>query len=210
MARTKRKVPSLNGGSMADVSFLLLTFFLLVSNMDTDTGLARRLPEPPRDMENLQTIDVQRRNLLVVLVNLNNETMVQSQAGVEWYHNIDELVGKGSKVSLKDKVKEFVLNEANRSDLPELYEEDFGAPIGIVPITGDHVVSLQNDATTSYSTYIAVQNEIVRAYNELRQSASLKYFNTDYANLTQEQKELIDKVYRQRISEAEPKNYGGN
>ncbi len=209
MARTKRKVPALNGGSMADVSFLLLTFFLLVSNMDTDTGLARRLPEPPRDMENLQTMDVQRRNLLIVLVNSQNETMVQSQAGVEWYQNVSELTGKGSKVSLKDKVKEFVLNESGRQDLPEVYEEDFGAPIGIVPVTGDHVISLQNDATTSYSTYIAVQNEIVRAYNELRQNASLKYFNLDYTNLMQDQKELIDKVYPQRISEAEPKNYGG-
>ncbi|MDD3780933.1 MAG: biopolymer transporter ExbD, partial [Proteiniphilum sp.] len=66
MAKTIRKVPALNASSMADISFLLLTFFLLVSNMDVDSGLARRLPPPPQTEEQT-TVDVQRRNLLVVL-----------------------------------------------------------------------------------------------------------------------------------------------
>ena len=91
--------------------------------------------------------------------------------------------------------------------LPELSEEDFGAPIGTVPVTKQHVVSLQNDATTSYRTYIAVQNELVRAYNELRQEGARKYFNSDYENLTDDQKEQINNLYPQRISEAEPKNF---
>lgn len=195
---------------MADVSFILLIFFLLVSNMDTDSGLARRLPPPPQDEENLQSVDVQRRNLLIVLVNNRNETMLRSQHGDEWYVNEDELVGKGSKVSLKDKVKEFVLNTSNLPDLPELVEKDFGTPVGSVPVTADHVISLQNDATTSYKTYIAVQNELVRAYNELREEASRRYFGTSYDQLTEEQQKQISDMYPQRISEAEPKNYGGN
>lgn len=196
---------------MADISFLLLTFFLLVSSMDTDSGLARRLPPPPQDEDHQQTVDVQRRNLLVVLVNSKDETMVTSQVETEWYQNENELLGKGSKVSLKDKVKEFVLNTNNNPLLPELMEEDFGAPIGTVPVTGDHVISLQNDATTSYKTYISVQNELVKAYNELRQEAARKYFNMDYENLTKDQKNQINKLYPQRISEAEPKNFmGGN
>ena len=207
MAKSKRKVPALNASSMADISFLLLTFFLLVSSMDTDSGLARRLPPPPQDQENLSSVEVQRRNLLVVLVNSNNETMVASQEGTEWYSNEAELLGAGNKVALKEKVKEFVLNTNNSLHLPELMEEDFGAPIGIVPVSGQHVISLQNDATTSYKTYIAVQNELMKGYNELRKAGARKYFGADYENLTEEQREQINKLYPQKISEAEPKNF---
>lgn len=207
MGRKKRKLPGINASSMADISFLLLTFFLLVSSMDTDSGLARRLPPPPQDEDKLQSVDVQRRNLLVVLVNSNNETMVASQEGTEWYSNEDELLGKGGKVALKDKVKEFVLNTNNSAMLPELMEEQFDAPIGLVPVTSQHVISLQNDATTSYKTYIAVQNELVRGYNELRQAGARKYFSTDYEELVDTQKEQINKLYPQKISEAEPKNF---
>ena len=208
MAKTIRKVPALNASSMADISFLLLTFFLLVSNMDVDSGLARRLPPPPQTEEQT-TVDVQRRNLLVVLVNAQNETLVQNQQETQLYANETELRGEGGKVALKDMVKEFVLNTQNSSLLPELSEEDFGAPIGTVPVTAQHVISIQNDATTSYKAYIAVQNEVVRAYNELREEGSRKYFNTSYEDLTEDQQEQINNLFPQRISEAEPKNYGG-
>lgn len=207
MARRKRKVPSINGSSMADISFLMLIYFLLTSSMDTDSGLARKLPPPPQDVEHKEKVDVQRRNLMVVLVNFKDEVMVRTQSSTEWYYSVDDLVGKGSLVSLKDKIKEFVLNTANREDLPEVTEQEFAAPIGLVPVTDAHVISLQNDATTSYKMYITVQNELVRAYNELRQDAAKKYFNMDYSDLTEEQQKLIGDVYPQRISEAEPKNY---
>jgi biopolymer transport protein ExbD len=205
--KKKRKTPNLNSSSMADVSFLLLTFFLMTSSMDTDSGLARRLPPPPQSEEQLQKMDVQRRNLMVVLVNYQNQIMVRTQAGDEWYNNIAEMEGKGGKVRLKDKVKEFVLNPNNRPDLPELTEEDFGPPIGKVLVTADHVISLQNDATTSYKAYIAVQNELVKAYNELRDEAAKKYFGRSYNELLPDQQEQINKLYPQRISEAEPKDY---
>ena len=208
MAKTIRKVPALNASSMADISFLLLTFFLLVSNMDVDSGLARRLPPPPQTEEQT-TVDVQRRNLLIVLVNAQNETLVQNQQGTQLYANEVELRGDGGKVALKDVVKEFVLNTSNSPLLPELTEEDFGAPIGNVPVTAQHVISIQNDATTSYKAYIAVQNEVVRAYNELRAEGAKKYFNTSYEELTEDQQGQINDLFPQRISEAEPKNYGG-
>ncbi len=177
--------------------------------MDTDSGLARRLPAPPQSEEQT-SVDVQRRNLLVVLVNAQNETMVQNQLTREWYSNERELRGEqGGKVALKDMVKEFVLNTSNSPSLPELSEEDFGAPIGTVPVTSAHVISIQNDATTSYKAYIAVQNEVVRAYNELREEGARKYFNISYDELTEEQKDQINKLYPQRISEAEPKTMGG-
>lgn len=208
MAKSQRKVPALNASSMADISFLLLTFFLLVSNMDVDSGLARRLPPPPQT-EDETSIEVQRRNLLIVNVNFQNETMVENQLSTEWYANEAELRGANGKVPLKEKVKEFVLNTSNSQMLPQLEEVDFGAPIGIVPVSSSHVVSIRNDASTSYKVYIAVQNEVVRAYNELREEGARKYFGTGYAELTEQQQSQINDLYPQRISEAEPKNYGG-
>lgn len=204
---SKKKVPALNASSMADISFLLLTFFLLVSNMDVDSGLARRLPPPPQSEEET-SVEVQRRNLLVVLVNAQNEILVQDQEGTVVYANDSELQGGAGQPAMKDVVKSFVLNESNSPTLPQLIEEDFGPPIGTVPVTSNHVVSIQNDATTRYAAYIAVQNEVVKAYNELRYEGARRYFGTSYDELSIDQKDQIDKLYPQRISEAEPKNYG--
>ena len=205
MAKKTRKVPDVNSSSMADIAFLLLIFFLVTSSMDTDSGLARRLPPPPQDEEQLSEMKVQRRNLMLVLVNSMDQTMV----GDEQYENLNQLQGKTGKQSLKDKVKEFVINPNNSDDLPELFEEDFGPPVGKLRVTKDHVVSLQNDNTTSYKAYLAVQNELVKAYNELREEAAKRYYNKPYEELLIDEKDLINKVYPQRISEAEPKTYGG-
>ncbi len=205
MAKKTRKVPDVNSSSMADIAFLLLIFFLVTSSMDTDSGLARRLPPPPQDEEQLSEMKVQRRNLMQVLVNSMDQTMV----GDEQYENLNQLQGKTGKQSLKDKVKEFVINANNSDDLPELFEEDFGPPVGKLRVTKDHVISLQNDNTTSYKAYLSVQNELVKAYNELREEAARRYYNKPYEELLIDEKDLINKVYPQRISEAEPKTYGG-
>jgi biopolymer transport protein ExbD len=205
MAKKTKKVPDVNSSSMADIAFLLLIFFLVTSSMDTDSGLARRLPPPPQDEEQLSEIKVQRRNLMQVLVNSRDQTMV----GDIHYDNLKELQGKTGKQSLKDKVKEFVVNADNDEDMPELFEEEFDPPVGTLRVTKDHIVSLQNDNTTSYKAYLAVQNELVKAYNELREEAAKRYYNKSYDELLINEKDLINKVYPQRISEAEPKSYGG-
>ena len=205
MAKKKRKLPDVNTSSTADIAFLLLIFFLVTSSMDTDSGLARQLPQPPQDEDNLTEMKIQKRNLLVVLVNSLDQTMV----GDTHYDNLRQLQGKTGKQSLKDKVKEFVINANNNEDMPELFEEEFDAPIGRLRVTKDHVISLQNDNTTSYKAYLSVQNELVKAYNELRDEASRRYFNRPYEELLLDEQELIRKVYPQKISEAEPKSYGG-
>ncbi|MGV8962343.1 MAG: ExbD/TolR family protein [Candidatus Saccharimonadaceae bacterium] len=204
MAKKKKKVPDVNSSSMADIAFLLLIFFLVTSSMDTDSGLARRLPPPPQDEKQLSEIKVQRRNLMSVLVN----SLDQIQVGDDYYDNLKQLQGKTGKQSLKDKVKEFVVNANNSEDLPELFEEDFGPPVGTLRVTKDHIVSLLNDNTTSYKAYLSVQNELVKAYNELREEAAIRYYNRPYEELLKDEKDLINKVYPQRISEAEPKSYG--
>ena len=71
----KRKTPGINGSSSADIAFMLLIFFLITTSMDTDKGLARRLPPPvPKDQKNDTDVDIKKRNLLVVLINSNNQS----------------------------------------------------------------------------------------------------------------------------------------
>ena len=109
---------------------------------------------------------------------------------------------------LREKAKEFILNANNADNFPKVYEEDFGAPFGVVKYTKDHVISVQNDVDTQYQAYLDVQNELVAAYNELREECAQKYFHKAYNELEEDQQKQIQKIYPQKISEAEPKNYG--
>ena len=183
-----KKVPQINASSMADISFLLLIFFLVTTSMDVNQGLARRLPAPiPPDQKN-------KRNLLVVKINSANQLMVQGQLM--------------DVKQLREKTKEFIKNEQNADHYPKLVEEDFGAPFGVIKYTKDHVISVQNDVDTQYQAYLDVQNELVAAYNELRDECAQKYFHKSYNELEEDQQKRIQKIYPQKISEAEPKNYG--
>jgi hypothetical protein len=110
---------------------------------------------------------------------------------------------------LREKAKEFILNVQDDENLPKLVEEDFGAPIGTIKYTKDHVISVQSDVETQYQAYLDVQNELVAAYNELREDCAQKYFHKAFAELDDDQRKQVQKVYPQKISEAEPKNYGG-
>ncbi|MDR0995005.1 MAG: biopolymer transporter ExbD [Tannerella sp.] len=188
----KKKVPELNGTSSADIAFIMLLFFLLTSSMNTDRGLARKLPPPvPKDQKQ-DKVDVKKRNMLVVLINSGNEVSVNYQP-----IQLSEL---------KDRVKQFIVNADNDPSLPEKVEEDVPY-FGKVMVTKNHVISLQNDRGTSYQKYIDVQNELVRAYNELRDQLSESKFGKKFDDLTEDQQDAVQKIYPQKISEAEPKNY---
>ena len=195
MARKKRKVPAMNATSSADIAFMLLIFFLITTSMDTDMGLARRLPPPvPKDQKD-QSDDINKRNLLVVLVNSNNEILCNG-----------ELI---DIKQLKEKAKEFIDNPANDPHMPEKKEID--VPLfGKQMVTTQHVISVQNDVDTQYQAYLEVQNELVAAYNELRNEYAMKRFGKTYSELDEDTQKAIQKLYPQKISEAEPKNYGGN
>ena len=195
MAKEKRKVPGLNATSTADISFILLIFFLVTTSMDTDTGLARRLPPPPENENSEAEIDVKERNVLNVKVNSLGQIMVN---------------GDMLDISLLcDRAKEFVKNENNDPNLPEKHAKNIPL-LGMCAVTDKHVISVQTDRGTSYNVYFQIQNELVRAYNELRNELSKAKFGKLYANLTEEQQEAIRGYYPQKISEAEPKNYGGD
>ena len=190
-----KKIPQINASSMADISFLLLIFFLVTTSMDVNQGLARRLPAPVPPDQKVENTDINKRNLMVVKINSANQLMVQGQM-----LDIKQL---------RAKAKEFIKNENDDATLPKLVEEDFGEPIGVVEYTKDHVISVQNDVDTQYQAYLDVQNELVAAYNELRDECARQYFHKAYAELDEDQQKQVQKVYPQKISEAEPKNYGG-
>ena len=194
MARTKKKVPEVNSSSTADIAFLLLVFFLCTTTMAVNKGLARRLPPPVPAEQKTEDLKVKERNVLVVLLNSNDALRVG---------------GKDATVAeLKDKAKEFIKNEANDENLPEkeVIETQY---FGNIAVTKNHVISLQNDRGTSYSAYIEVQNELVAAYNELRNDLAISKFGKAYEELEEDKQKDIQKIYPQKISEAEPKNYGG-
>ena len=190
-----KKIPEINASSMADISFLLLIFFLVTTSMDVNQGLARRLPAPIPPDQKVEDTDINKRNLFVVKINWENKLLVQGQ----------ELDVR----QLRAKAKEFIVNANDDSNMPKLFEEDFGQPFGTLKYTKEHVISVQNDAETQYQAYLEVQNELVAAYNELREECAQKYFHTAYTELDEEWQKKIQKIYPQKISEAEPKNYGG-
>ena len=194
MARAKKKVPEVNSSSTADIAFLLLVFFLCTTTMAVNKGLARRLPPPVPAEQKTQDLKVKERNVFVVLLNSNDQLLVQGE-----YAEVKDL---------KEKAKEFIKNDENAENLPEkeVIEVEY---FGNVAVTKNHVISLQNDRGTSYSAYIEVQNELVAAYNELRNDLAKAKFGQAYDDLQEDQQKAIQKIYPQKISEAEPKNYGG-
>ena len=190
----KRKTSEINSSSMADIAFLLLIFFLVTTSMSTSTGLSRRLPPPLPPNQVIPPVDVNKRNIFVVKVNSQNQLMVQGE--------LMELQ------DLRQKTKEFIKNENDDPHLPAKIEENIPL-LGTMSITKDHVISLQNDVDTQYQAYINVQNELVAAYNELRNELAKEKFGALYEDLKEDQQKAIQDVYPQKISEAEPKNYGG-
>ncbi len=193
----KRTVQEINASSMADIAFLLLIFFLVTTTMSVDKGLSRRLPPPlPPDMEK-PDVEVKQRNMFMVLINSNNQLLVQGEP-------VDVQ-------DLRERAKEFILNEANDPTLPELSPVEIyvkGATVNVMA-TVDHIVSLQNDRGTEYQKYIEVQNELVAAYSEVREDFARRTYGMSYAELSADDQKEVQKVYPQKISEAEPKNYGG-
>ncbi len=191
----KREIQEINASSMADIAFLLLIFFLVTTSMGTDKGIARRLPPPiPPDQEQSE-IEINKRNILVVLVNSNNQLMVNN-----------ELIGVDR---LKEKAKEFIANKNNDIYMPERIVEEIPF-FGTIPVTSKHVISLQNDRGTQYQAYITVQNELMAAYRELREELAKNKFGIAFADLDEERQKAVQKVFPQNISEAEPRNYGGS
>ena len=186
-----RKTPGINTGSMADISFLLLTFFLLTSSINTEQGIPRRLP-PPSDKDKPIDVQINKRNVFDVTVNFN-----------------DQILANGEMTPLNQlthRAKEFLENPLNSPNLPEK-ESKLIDNMGEYPISKG-VISLKNDQSTSYNMYVQVQNELQRAVNELRDKVSVQYFGKVYDKLDTALQKSIQKAIPMNISEAPPNNYG--
>jgi biopolymer transport protein ExbD len=187
-----RKLPEIPSASLADIAFMLLIFFLVATTMDVDSGLERRLPQWVEEEQQTEK-DVNERNIFVVLVNKNNDLLVENK----WTQVSD----------LREMAKDFFDNPNDDPNLAEKKPQNIPL-FGEVMVT-EGIISLQNDRDTKYSMYIAVQNELVGAINDLRNDLSKAKFGKEFAKLNEEQQEAIKDIYPSRISEAEPKKIGG-
>lgn len=188
-----KKTPGLNTGSMADISFLLLTFFLLTSSINTDQGIQRRLPPPLQADQEVPKIN--QRNVLRILVNMRDQLLVNGEVLTDVRQ-------------LKNTTKNFISNPTNNPSLSEKhskYIDDLSENV----MVSKGVVSLQNDRSTSYAMYVSVQNQLTKAFIELREEYSQQHYGKSFEKLSETQKKGIQKVYPISISEAEPSNYGG-
>ena len=200
----KRSAPEVNAGSMADIAFLLLIFFLVTTTIETDRGISRKLPPIP--VEDVVPPVIRQKNIFTVIVNRNNDLLVEDQlmqlddlrmAAVEFLDN-----GGGVGEEACDYCQG--TRDPASSDNPE-----------------KAIISLVNDRQTKYGTYISVQNELVAAYNILRNREGQRLYNTDYLEMERNYndpnyngnkevlKERLDEIqnmYPQKLSEAEPKS----
>ena len=186
----KKKVPEINGSSMADIAFIALIFFLMVTTMDKEEGISRLLPPIPPEDQKVENQEVNRRNIIQVKINSNDRLLAGSQP-----MDVSQL---------KDKIKEFMTNPYDDPNLPEKEIKDIPG-LGPVPVTKG-VISLQNDRGTTYQAYITVQNELIKAINELRDDFSMRTYGKKYSKLDEDRQEIVRKAVPQRISEAEPKD----
>ena len=194
-----RKIPEINAASMADIAFLLLIFFLVTTTIESDSGISRRLP-PLDDI--ITPPEIREKNIFLVLINKDDRLLVENEpmelkdvrkAAIEFLDN----GGDGTCDYCRG------LKDQSSSDNPE-----------------KAIISLQSDRLTSYKMYIAVQNELVAAYNDLREREAQRLYNSDYREMEKnfadagwrgnkdklkEQLDMLRNMYPQKLSEAEPK-----
>ena len=196
--------PEVNAGSMADIAFLLLIFFLVTTTIETDAGLDRMLPpmEPPTETPPI----IKQKNIFTVNINKNGQFLVE-----------DELA---DIKSLKEKAIAFLDNGGAAKGTEEYCSYCKGKRLENSSDNPDKaIISLKNDRETQYGVYITVQNEIVAAYNELRNREAQRLYKTNFTDMeaeylnpetSEERKEVlkervkkIQELYPQKFSEAE-------
>ena len=205
----RRATPEVNAGSMADIAFLLLIFFLVTTTIEKDKGIARQLP-PKEDV--VDPPKIKEKNLFIVNVNRSDQLLVEEK--------LMELK------DLRQAAIAFLDNGGAPSGSPEYCNYCKGKRD---PESSDNpdkaVISVQNDRLTSYKMYIAVQNELVAAYNFLRDRESERLYGWKFTEKSkdldegkikgeaakealQEKLETVQKLFPLKLSEAEPKKSG--
>ena len=163
--RKSHETPGLNTTSTADISFMLLIFFLVTTSMDVDKGLLRQLPSPEPQKKERQESVVDKNNLMAIHLTAGDTLLVND---------------KPMKVAqLKEETVRFVHRLGKK-----------------------HLISIESDRDADYNLYFQMQNQLMEAYDQLRNEAAQKKYHRNYALLTNEQKEEIRKISPQRITES--------
>jgi len=203
----RREAPEINAGSMADIAFLLLIFFLVATTMEVDGGIPRKLPQ--KQPEGIKPPIIKERNVLEIKLNLNDALLVEGTRRAE----LSEI---------KDIAKEFIDNGAGDPEKNLKCDYCKGGPDGVVADDmsvhpSKAVISLKVDRGTSYGANVAVQDQLEQAYTELRNGISMSKYGVSYEALLgmlkvdKENERLQDKIktikdlYPVIISEVEPK-----
>lgn len=180
--RTVRFTPEINAGSMADIAFLLLIFFLVATTIPNDKGIVRKLP--PKCLTKNCTIPANERNVLRLFLNKNDELLVNN-----------EIV---SFSELTEAIKSFVDNNGdetctycNGASLENFSENPKEA-----------IISLNSSGESSYKSFIAVQVAISKAFIELREDYSTQYLKKDFAQLSEKELFTLGEAYPILLTEA--------
>ncbi len=190
----RREIGEINAGSMADIAFLLLIFFLVTTTMDVDSGIARKLPEKTDQQSD---VIVKEKNVLDIVVNRNNQLLVENE-----YVKVTDV----KRLAMK-----FI---DNGGGLGTPIDGKPGEPCDYCggdkdPNSSDHpskaIISLQSDRGTSYGMYISVQNEIEGAYNELRNKLSKRLYGRTYDELLNDYKDNPSKSLQEKIDNLKDK-----
>ena len=219
----RREMPEINAGSMADIAFLLLIFFLVTTTMEKESGMMRILPEIIQNKPE----EVNRRNVIDVLVNDQNKILLKG-----------ELVALSE---VKVRVSEMILNVGNNANWPvnlpvnndelqallktakeeynnadESTKKALGKALNkaelrvkALQIFGDsyqrskHVISIQSTRGADYKTYIELSDQLLLAYKDIKNKAAKKKWNKNYAELNKDDQEMLNIMYPSNISEAQ-------
>ena len=183
MKDSRRQAPTVNAGSMADIAFLLLIFFLVTTTISADKGILRKLPRKCAINDCSKTIP--ERNILRILINAKDEIMID-----EKIKEIDEVINT---------VKAFIDNNGNGNC-------DYCMGYGLDTLSDEPskaVISLKTDALSSYKAFIAIQDEVSKAYFELRADYAKKIFNKDIEHLNEGEVKAMKQAYPFILSEVE-------
>ncbi len=163
---SREEVPKVNAGSMADIAFLLLIFFLVTTSIETDTGLSRMLPRITSD----PPLPIPEKNILAISINGNGELLVNDELIdlAELRKLTTTFLDNGGALESDARYCDYCqgVRDRSSSDSP-----------------AEAVVSLMSSRETSYGVYISVQNELVGAYNDLRNRESQRLYNRDYTEM---------------------------
>jgi len=203
----RRETPEISAGSMADIAFLLLIFFLVTTTMDVDSGIVRKLP-PPLD-KNIDPPQINKRNIYTVLINSADMILITVKGQDPKPGNIKTL-----RANVKEFLRPHYPDDPRFPETEKIELDIKGKKIPYYKTKG--VVSMQNDRGTSYKIYIHVQNELAGAVRELRDELSEEYYGMTFKELLDSKKESdkeaakqIQKAVPMAISEAEPADFGG-